>query len=390
MLRKLLAYGALTVLSLAVVPRVVCGRTESAIFDHDQAETMAFADRIAAEIENVNERNFRTGSSRFDFEWSFGTQQMAALGFAQVMLARPELADRYREPLRKALRKMIAHETLRFGTDAWGVIGIPRAERGHAYLGYANLALGLARIADAGFEHVALHDQVTDSFVKQLEQAKLGLIETYPGESYPVDVASVVASIALHDKCANGSDRRDLVARWQDTVRALYVDPKSGLLVQVASATTGKALDKPRASGTALAAYFLGVADLPLGNELYENTERCCAYTLFGFGAVTEYPSGVSGVGDIDSGPVAFSFGVSPTGFLIGAASQNQDRSRFLSLARTANFFGMPTSSANGWGYQSGGPIGNAIMFAMMTADRTGGRTRRSMTSTLLGARGKR
>ena len=388
-MRKLLVYGGFSLFSLATVPRTVCGHTEVSLYDHDHDATIAFADRVAGEVENVNELNFHTGSRRFDFEWSFGTQQMAALGFAQVMLTRPELTDRYRAPLRKAIGKMIAPSTLQFGTEAWGAIGIPRADHGHAYLGYANLALGLARMVDPAFEHVALHDHLTESFVKQLEQAKYGLIETYPGESYPVDVASVVASIALHDRCVSKGDHHDLIANWQRTIRVHYVEPSSGLLVQSASSATGKPHDKARASGTALAAYFLGIAGLPLGNELYESTKHCCARSLFGFGAVREYPRGSNGNGDIDSGPIIFGLGVSSTGFLIGASRQNQDRATYLALARTAHFFGMPSSSATGWGYQSGGPIGDAIMFAMMTADQTGGQARRGLGESITRSRGE-
>ena len=44
------------------------------------------------------------------------------------------------------------------------------------------------------------------------------------------------------------------------------------------------------------------------------------------------------------------------------------DRDYFKQLYRTSVLFGAPLQSGGDWEYVAGGPLGNAIMFAMLTA----------------------
>ena len=82
-----------------------------------------------------------------------------------------------------------------------------------------------------------------------------------------------------------------------------------------------------------------------------------------------EYPkSSRGGIGDVDSGPVIMNFGVSPTGFMIAGTRIFGDRHYFKRLYRTSVLFGAPLKIGGQWEYVTGGPLGNAIMFAMLTA----------------------
>lgn len=89
---------------------------------------------------------------------------------------------------------------------------------------------------------------------------------------------------------------------------------------------------------------------------------------LAGFGAMREYPSGRSGNGDIDSGPVVLGASVSATGFALASSRLHGDRETFVGLYRTAHLFGLPVGDSAGFRYVSGGPLGNAILLAMLTA----------------------
>jgi len=83
---------------------------------------------------------------------------------------------------------------------------------------------------------------------------------------------------------------------------------------------------------------------------------------------VREYPHGHSGSGDIDSGPVILGYGVSATGFALGPARIHGDQALFGRLLRTAVLFGAPLQRKDTLEFVSGGPLGNAILFAMLTA----------------------
>jgi hypothetical protein len=67
---------------------------------------------------------------------------------------------------------------------------------------------------------------------------------------------------------------------------------------------------------------------------------------------------------------VVLGVGVSPTGFSIAAARRIDDRDWHARLVATATLFGAPIASDDRLQFVSGGPIGDAIMFAMLTAPR--------------------
>jgi hypothetical protein len=73
---------------------------------------------------------------------------------------------------------------------------------------------------------------------------------------------------------------------------------------------------------------------------------------------------------DIDSGPVILGFGVSATGFAVGASRANDDRDSFVALYATAHLFGAPFDESGSRTFTTGGPLGDAILFAMLTAPR--------------------
>jgi hypothetical protein len=151
------------------------------------------------------------------------------------------------------------------------------------------------------------------------------------------------------------------------------VVPSSGLLAQAVDARSGAPRDPGRGSGTALAAYFLAYADLTFSASLYRAVHRELFRTIVGFGVVLEHPSSCedcAGRVDIDSGPVVAGFGVSATGFALGASRANDDGDTFRALYATAHLFGAPLEEGRTRTYVTGGPLGDAILFAMLTAPR--------------------
>ena len=115
--------------------------------------------------------------------------------------------------------------------------------------------------------------------------------------------------------------------------------------------------------------YFLSFVDQQLASELFQAARTELAGNVIGFGLMQEYPaSSPGGFGDVDSGPVIMNYGVSPTGFMIAGTRIFGDRDYFKQLYRTSVLFGAPLHLGDDWEYVSGGPLGNAIMFAMLTA----------------------
>lgn len=354
-------------------PRLWCGREAGALFAGELAMIQPLAAQVAAWVQDgVGEGDFHTGSDRFDGEWAFGSYHMAGLGLAQVIRQHPSLREQYLPAVETCIRRLTTPALRRFDTAAWGSDALHTLDgpQGHAaYLGYLNLLVGLYRTLDP-LKFKALHRRVTLALARRLERSPIGLLATYPHEVYPVDNSAVISSIALYDQ-VSGADHGALLASTLKILQGRYVDPESGLLYQAVSAQTGAPLDRPRASGTALAAYFLSFADLGLSRDLYTALKRSCATTWLGFGLIREYPHNVpQGRGDIDSGPVVLGMSFSGTGFTMASSRIHGDLDHFRSLFRTAYLIGAPLDRGASRGFVCGGPLGNAILLAMFTAGR--------------------
>jgi len=368
-----------------VVPMIVIGGISAAIiylayradrwadawFDGDAEPARALADELVEYEARDDLATTSAGSDQFAGEWLLVTHQMIALGLAQLCSDHPELRAQYAPVATRAARKTWLPRMRAFGTQRWhgeDVLTSLDGPHGHAYFGYAALAVGLARQVDPNFpaELAHQHDALIEAFVRRLSASETGLIETYPGEAYPTDVAAVVAAIAVHARVSH-LDRSAVLQHWADNVRRVQIDPHSGLFIQRLDATTGEPRDVPRGSGTGLGAYFAGFADRSvaqlLAAGLFKHEAQWC-----GFGAIREYAAGFSGSGDVDSGPVILGVSVAATGFALAPARTQRKREVFTRIYRTTHLFGMPIFWRGRLRYLTGGSLGNALLFALLTS----------------------
>jgi hypothetical protein len=369
LIRRLLLLGAAVVVVRLFAPWAA-GRDAGAWYRGDAHVTRALADELVAfEVRDDQQRVATT--DRFAGEWALVTHQMTALGLAQLCLAHPDWRSQYAPLATKAALKSFLPEMRDFGTTAWrgeDALASLESSHGHAYLAYSALALGMARLVDSSFPPAvaAQHDALIAAYARRLAASPTGLIETYPNEAYPTDVAAVAAAIAVHGR-VTGADHRAVLAHWAERVRAVQIDRASGLVIQRMGATRGEAHDSPRGSGTALAAYFAGFADRSVAEELARGV-FAHESTFFGFGAIREYASGHHGSGDIDSGPVILGVSVSATGFALAPARALGREASFERIYRTASLFGVPVSQGDRRRFATGGAIGNALLLALLTS----------------------
>ncbi|MEC3916597.1 hypothetical protein [Nocardia sp. CDC160] len=363
--------GLVVTMALAIaVPRWWCGRDANAWFDGDSARVHGLAEEMVAFEADDDQRQAEGKSGQLDGMWGLLAHQMTALGLAQVCLSHPEWRDHYAPIVTRAAIKSLRPEFRSVFTDRWhGEDGltVPDSPHGHAYLSYPALALGMARVVDPGFppDVAAQLDTVIASFERRLLASPTALLETFPDEAYPTDVAAVAAAIAVHGR-ATGTDHSAVLAHWAKQVRAVQIDRGTGLVVQ-RMGTDGRAHDAPRASGTGLAAYFAGFADRALAAALAEGAfgqER----SFLGFSGIHEYGGGGDGSGDIDSGPVILGISESATSFALAPAHAFRHRDIFTRLFRTADLVGWPRRSGSRLRFANAGVIGNALLLAFLTS----------------------
>ena len=241
---------------------------------------------------------------------------------------------------------------------------------GHAYLGYINLALGMLRAVDPATPYAALHDRLTAALAERLDRAPTGLIETYPGETWPPDVAAVAGSIGLH-AAVTGVDRRALLERWARAFRGLRA-------AQLGLSRAAREERRLQARRRAPRFGHGGRVVLPrrsrtraLSRRLFESLRTDGRVCAIGFCGIREYARGFHGKGDGNAGPMLMGVSVGATGFTLGAARAHGDARPVTASSTAARTWPASRSaSAGGTKFAAGGTLGNALLLAMLTANR--------------------
>lgn len=345
------------------------GRDANAWLEGDARAHALAMEMVRFEAEDSAHRASKSGN-RFEGEWALVTHQMTALGLGQLIIAHPEWKAELAPSMRQAALRSWLPEMRDFGTRAWGgedALASVGGENGHAYQAYPALAVGMARWVDPkGFpaDVARAHDALIAAYERRLLASPIALIETYPDEAFPTDVAAVAAAIAMHGR-ATGVDHSRVLAHWVKQVRRVQIDQPSGFVHQ-RMGVDGRRHDVPRGSGTGLAAYYAGFVDRSLADQL-GNALLAHERSFFGFSGVAEFDV-KEGHGDIDSGPVVMGVSVAATGFALAPFRAFGHREAFTRVLRTTSLFGLPREEAGRLYFRTGGPIGNALLLAMLTS----------------------
>jgi len=332
------------------------GRTGARV-EHGGAPVRALA-RTVAERSTRDLSGVGPGDPRFDGEWRTVTCAFGALGLALVALQHHDDRAGLQEGARTCLQRLQTREARGFARVAWGVDGGAELHHpgGHAWLGYEALALAMSHRAFPDDAWIAQrHDQVHRALVRRLATLEPARLQTYPGETYPPDQAVLLAAVEL-----GGHDTSAWRARW---VRQA-VDPQTGLLYQRLDPATGQPSDVARGSGTALAAWTLGLAGLPEGRSLWQAARTHLLVQGAGLAALREVPAHAPARMDVDSGPVILGLGLSASGFALGAARTQGDRPTFRHLHRLAWLVGAPAEAFGRRRWVAGGAVGDALLLA--------------------------
>ena len=213
-----MALLAMFLVALRFLPPWWCGRGAGDWWRGDAGSQAALGRSVDRWIhQSLAPNHFLTGDETFDGEWLFGTYQMAVLGYAQLAEQHPELRAECLRRMELAEDRILSDQVRKFDRREWKDDPIESLDspNGHAgYLAYFNLALSAHRRLDAGFKHRALHDRISAALARRLAASRIGLIETYPSQTYPVDNCAAAASLRLHD-LADGTNRfQELYGHW--------------------------------------------------------------------------------------------------------------------------------------------------------------------------------
>lgn len=208
---------------------------------------------------------------------------------------------------------------------------------------------------------LAEYERDCASFVAALSESESPFLPSYPGAVWPADTVIGVAALAIHDEVLDHRFQA-IIAWWLEAVHD-RLDPESGAIPHIASDIDGMPFGGPRGGSLALMSRVLVDVDSSLARQQYDILRRHFVDYAWGLPGVREYPRGVDGSGDIDSGPIVFGFAGPATVVGAGAAIAHGDEELAMKLLATADMTGFPIELAGKRRYAGGLiPVGDAFL----------------------------
>lgn len=200
-----------------------------------------------------------------------------------------------------------------------------------------------------------------DRFAQALADYGGPFLESYPEQVWPADTAPGIAALGIHDAVV-GPRYGETIRRWVADARA-RLDPRLGAVSHAAEPITGSPKGGVRGESLALVSRLLVDADPQFAREQYALLREHFLDDELGIPGVREYPHGVEGTGDVDSGPIVL--GYSGPAVVVGAAAArvHGDLAVADALLGSVELVGVPVELRGRRSYAGGKlPVGDAFI----------------------------
>jgi hypothetical protein len=225
-------------------------------------------------------------------------------------------------------------------------------------------AAGASALAPAELQEFT---RACDQFAQALATYRSPFLESYPEQVWPADAAPGIAALGIHDAVL-APRYRETIRRWVADARA-QADPGTGALTHAAEPISGRPRGGVRGESLALMSRLLVDADPQFARDQYALLRKHFVDDVLGVPGVREYPHGVDGEADMDTGPLLFGF--SGPAIVVGAAAArvNGDDATANALLGGVEMVGLPVQ-LGGRRFYAGGrlPVGDAFIAWARTA----------------------
>ncbi len=206
----------------------------------------------------------------------------------------------------------------------------------------------------------AAYGRDCERFADALRRSPSPYLPSYPDGVWPADTGVGIAALAIRDEVL-GPRYAPVIRAWVRAVNA-RVDPATGAIPH-GERVEGWPGDGPRGESLALLSIALQDVDASLARRQYRMLRAHFVDYRWGLPGVREYPRGVDGQGDVDSGPLVLGFSGPATVVGAGAALVHGDERTGDALLATAEVLGFPVQWRGHRWYAAGTlPVGDAFL----------------------------
>jgi hypothetical protein len=187
------------------------------------------------------------------------------------------------------------------------------------------------------YEHFRyLCDDINTAFLA----AKSPYLESYLHQSWPADNILCLATLSLHDSIFHEAFT-DTRKRWLDSIQQ-HLDPTTGLIPHSYHLTANEIRETPRGCSQSMMLSFLPMIDSAFSQAQFAKFQQHFMMKKWGIWSVREYPQGVDGKGDVDSGPIILGVGGAASIVGIRAAGENQKAFLHANFRNAIEMLGFP------------------------------------------------
>jgi hypothetical protein len=206
--------------------------------------------------------------------------------------------------------------------------------------------------------------------VPRMQKSPVLCAESYPDECWLFCNTVALAAVRMGD-VLDGSDHSAFLDAWVRTAKERLLESTTGILISAfgVDGSPAPAAFGPEGSSIWMAAHMLEVVDPAFAKDQYERARAELAGSFLGFGYSREWPRGLEGFVDIDSGPIVPGLGASASasGLAVLAAAAFDDVAYFGKLMVSLECGGFPTKTKGRLRYQASNPVGDAVLLYAMT-----------------------
>jgi len=290
------------------------------------------------------------------------TYALYALAWCEVAAALPYESVSQQEGMQEIARSMEQLQSKR-AMDNFNA-ALPLAY-GAFYRGWTSYTEGkflqLLPAVQRDSEQIARFENDCTAIAQAIEATENPFLESYSGLAWPADNIVCLASLALHDHFLKPRFQ-NVQSQWLGRIKST-LDTDYQLIPHDFDPSTQHSPEGVRGSSQSLMLCFLPEIDSVFARQQYQiYRQHFLAYRL-GLPGIREYASGITGWGDIDSGPVILGIGGAASIVGIRAAACNADWQLYVPLRQTIKGVLLPRNNGKERSYLFGQlPIIDAFM----------------------------
>ncbi|MBU52752.1 MAG: hypothetical protein CL920_29020 [Deltaproteobacteria bacterium] len=202
------------------------------------------------------------------------------------------------------------------------------------YLSHLAIVLGEASLTQKKRLYPALHTKIIKHLRRLSLKSRQKHLRSYrkSRHRWPADQTATLYAFWLYDKLYNKDLLQAPLQGWLRYMKR-HATNKRGL--HYSNVTGSRMWRSPRGCGLSWSILYLGRMAPKAARTLYKAYKRHHFVQLAGMGGFREWPRGVKGYVDNDTGPIVFGIGAAATAFGIGAARVMGDHTTTEQLQRT-------------------------------------------------------